>query len=184
MSQRFSPFPQNLVSKHVIIFRLIGVILISIFFIQCSQNASNPPKIGDRAPNFSLKSLTGERVTLKDLTRKGTVLVNFWATWCAPCKAEVPLLNQIRDDGLTVVGISVEERKDMVASFCKRNSVKYSVLLDPDGKVAKQYGLISVPTTFLVNQGGVVLFQHSQMIDKQMVTDALEETKPGSKTGE
>jgi len=189
MRQKSSFFAKNQIPKLTIALWLIGVMFTSGLVSQCSRDIPEIPRAGERAPDFSLKSLTGERVSLKDLTRKGLVLVNFWATWCAPCKAEVPILNQICQkywsNGLSVVGISVEEPKDVVASFCRRNQVQYTILLDPEGDIAKRYGLIAVPTTVILNQQGIVLFQKSGIINEQMTTaleTMLEKTGPTLQT--
>lgn len=174
MNQISNILSKNQMSKPTIVLWFIILMCVSALMIQCSREVAKPPQVGDRAPNFSLKSLTGEQVALRDLIQKGPALVVFFATWCAPCKAEVPILNQIhekyRDKGLTVVGISVEEKRDKVTAFSQKNDLRYPVLLDPDGKVAKQYGLIAVPMNLVLNQQGIVLIKHSRIIDEEMTT--------------
>jgi len=103
--------------KSSVLWILVGLLLAG------SNQCSKPdlPQIGHQAPEFTLKNLNGDKIKLLDLSQKGTVLVNFWASWCAPCKEEVPALNQIqqkyKDRGLTVVGISVEDPAPAVLSF-------------------------------------------------------------------
>jgi peroxiredoxin len=168
---RFSP--QNQMRRQMVILWVVGVMLTSGLLIACLKDTAVPPNVGDEAPNFSLKSLTGERITLKGLAQKGPVLVAFFATWCAPCKAEAPILSEIhekyQDKGLTVVGVSVGEKKEVVASFCEKNDIKYAVLLDADEVVAKVYGMISAPLNVVLNQQRIVLFRGGQ-IDEQMPT--------------
>jgi peroxiredoxin len=157
--------------RRTIALRLIAVMLACAALTQCSRSMREPLGAGERAPEFSLDSLAGEKVALKDLKKKGIVLLNFWATWCAPCKAEIPLLDQLseklQDKGLTVVGVSVQERKDSVAAFCRKNRVKYPILLDSDADVSKQYGVFAFPTTIVLSQDGVVLLQQSKTLDQQ-----------------
>jgi peroxiredoxin len=148
--------------------------LTCVVFTQCSQSPRDSLNAGERVPDFSLEDLAGHRVALKDLRNKGVVLVNFWATWCVPCKTEIPLLDQIynklQDKGFTVVGVSVQERKDTVAAFCRKNPVRYPVVVDPDGAVAKQYGVFAFPTTVVVNREGIVLLQEIKKLDQETLS--------------
>jgi peroxiredoxin len=159
--------------------RILCVLLLSGLLIQCSQTASGPLKAGDRAPDFSLEALSGGEVELEDLSKKGPVLVNFWATWCAPCKAEIPFLNELtqkyQGKGLSIVGISSQEEKEVVASFVRRFQVQYPVLLDLDADVAKEYGLFAVPTTVLVDREGKVTLFKPGIINEDIIgeLDAL-----------
>ena len=149
----------------ILLFLLIGL-------HQCSKPAL--PTIGQKAPEFTLKNLNGEKIRLLDLERKGTVLLlNFWASWSAPCKQEVPVLNQIqqkyKDYGLTVVGISVEDPATAVFSFMKMLNVQYPLLLDSEGRVARRYGVIRYPTNVLIDKHGEILFVKQGMIDEKEI---------------
>jgi peroxiredoxin len=130
-------------------------------------------EVGEQAPEFRLKSLSGSQSGLKDLQQNGFVLLNFWATWCAPCKAEVPVLNEIhrkfRNSGLTVVGIDVEERNDTVSTFYRKRQMQYLVLLDSDGAVAKRYGVLSYPMTVVVDQRGKILFRELKVLNEAAI---------------
>ena len=152
----------------------VFVLLLSLH--QCSK--PDLPQIGQQAPEFTLKNLNGDKIKLLDLSQKGTVLVNFWASWCAPCKEEVPTLNEIqrkyRDRGLTVVGVSVEDPAPAVVSFMKRHNVQYSVLLDSDGRVSRRYGLIGFPTNILIDRQGKILFLKPGLIDEKEMAAMVE----------
>jgi peroxiredoxin len=127
--------------------------------------------IGDKAPVFSLVNLRGDAVSLRDF--KGVTLVNFWASWCDPCKAEVPILNQLQQTlssaGITVVGVSVEEPKAAVDAFVRKHHIEYPVLLDGDGSVSRRYGLIGMPMNVIVDRKGVVSTLKYGVVDAQMM---------------
>ncbi len=116
---------------------------------------------GSNAPDFVLTDLRGKPVKLSDLRGKAVVL-NFWATWCGPCKAEIPWFVELQKrygaQGLQVVGVNMDDgdQKD-VEKFAAENSINYPVLLGKE-KVAEQYGGIDyLPTTFYIDRGGVVI---------------------------
>jgi peroxiredoxin len=116
---------------------------------------------GHDAPDFVLTDLQGKSVKLSDLRGKAVVL-NFWATWCPPCKAEIPWFVEMQkrygSQGLQVVGVSMDDgdQKD-VEKFVAENSVNYPILLGKE-KVAEEYGGIDyLPTTFYIDRSGVVM---------------------------
>ena len=121
------------------------------------------------APDFALCSLAGQEYRLRD-QRGRTVILNFWATWCLPCRAELPELirfaNSITSrppaNGrgpllLSVNLTSSEQNVDRVSSTVRREDIPFPVLLDPDGAVATRYHVTSIPTTLLIDAGGIVI---------------------------
>lgn len=117
---------------------------------------------GHDAPDFVLSDLQGHSVKLSDLRGKAVVL-NFWATWCPPCKEEIPWFVELQKrygaQGLQVVGVSMDDDGDQknVAKFAAENSINYPVLLGKE-EVARQYGGIDyLPTTFYIDRQGVVM---------------------------
>ena len=118
------------------------------------------PKVGFRAPNFRLKNLRGQEDSLTAHSGK-VVFVNFWATWCTPCKAEMPsmeaLYHDFKDQGFEILAISSDiEGQSVVDPFVKDYELSYPVLLDPDFYLADKYLIRSVPTTVLVDQNGII----------------------------
>jgi len=114
------------------------------------------------APNFILKDVEGNDVSLADYKGK-VVFVNFWATWCPPCRGEIPDLVKLQDkygkDGFAILGISVDQQdsKDKVPGFVKKMDMNYPVLY-AQAQVVKNYGGIeSIPTTFVINRDGRAL---------------------------
>lgn len=120
-------------------------------------------EIGKTAPDFTLKSLTGPNLKLSEMTGN-VVLVNFWASWCGPCRQEMPLLNALHNKyeplGFTVLGVNVEEDINAAKGFLKNFPVDFPVLLDNTNQVSKLYKVIAMPTTVLVDRDGNMRYLH------------------------
>ena len=118
--------------------------------------------IGSIAPDFELSKLDGETVRLSELQGK-IVLINFWATWCEPCKVEMPLFEeryQMADSDLEILAVNFDESEQDVSKFVEEFGLSFPVLLDPGGEVQNLYRVRGYPTTFVVNEEGIVLFHH------------------------
>ena len=116
-----------------------------------------------QAPNFTLKSLGGKNLKLSEMTGN-VVLINFWASWCGPCREEMPLLNDLHKKyeplGFTVLGVNVEEDARNARGFLKNFPVDFPVLLDNENQVSKKYNVIAMPTTVVVDRDGNMRFLH------------------------
>lgn len=119
--------------------------------------------VGKPAPDFTLKSFKGGNVRLAEL-RGEVVMLNFWATWCGPCRQEMPLLEklsqQYKDLGFTLLGINVEEDASGMEKFLKDVPVGFTILRDGDNKVARLYGVDGMPSTVVIDRNGVVRYLH------------------------
>ena len=115
------------------------------------------------APNFTLADRDGNTVSLEDL-RGQVVMINFWASWCGPCREEMPLLEQIHQRyqplGFTLLGVNVEENSSDAVSWLKDRPVSFPILFDPDNGVSKLYDVIAMPSTVIVDRQGNVRFLH------------------------
>jgi thiol-disulfide isomerase/thioredoxin len=122
------------------------------------------PAIGSVAPDFSLKSVPdGKTVTLSSLRGKA-VVVNFWATWCGPCKIEMPWLVDLQkkygDQGLQIVGITKDDSNEAtIAKFTQKMGVNYTVLVGNQQVVDSYGGVVGLPTSFFVNRSGKVVHE-------------------------
>ena len=121
-------------------------------------------KLLDRpAPDFTLPSLSGETVQVSAL-RGSVVVVDFWASWCGPCREELPALEQLRgayeSRGVRFITVNVDSDRDAAAQAAKALSVSMPVALDPDKKVAEAWQLPTMPTSFVIDRRGVVRFIH------------------------
>lgn len=114
----------------------------------------------DRAPGFSLVNDQGIGVSLDDYEGK-VVLLNFWATWCPPCIQEMPSLNatyeRFREDGLVVLGISVDEDADEYSDFLRTAGVTFPTVRDPERTVSTRYGTMKYPESYLISRDRRVL---------------------------
>ena len=121
---------------------------------------STPAKPTSSVPQFSLTSLEGKTVAMKDLANK-VVIIDFWATWCGPCREEIPHLNQLyselKSKGLEIVGISMDsDGTDGVKDFVREFRMQYPVVMG-DEKLAESFGgIIGLPTTLIIDRSGQV----------------------------
>jgi cytochrome c biogenesis protein CcmG/thiol:disulfide interchange protein DsbE len=117
-------------------------------------------QVGDQAPDFTLTDLDGNQVRLADL-RGRPVLVNFWATWCVPCVAEFPLLVDAQREhaaaGLAVIGVVYNDNAEAARQFMVRFEAPWPAVMDPDGTVARRYGIFGPPESFFIGRDGKVL---------------------------
>ena len=120
------------------------------------------PREGFLAPDFALDTLDGSRITLSDLRGK-IVVVNIWATWCPPCRAETPALEksyeQYKDSGVVILGVDLTSQDSLsdVKAFIQEFSLTYPILLDRDGSVSNTlYQIKGLPSTFFINREGII----------------------------
>lgn len=117
------------------------------------------PQEGAPAPDFTVETLDGQRLRLSDL-RGQVVVLNFWATWCGPCREEMPLFEraaaEFAGQGLVLIAINVQERPGAVRTFVERLGLTYPIGLDEKGTIARRYRVRSFPTTYFVGRDGTV----------------------------
>ncbi len=134
-----------------------------VLLLSLSGAAFGAKEVSGPAPDFTLKSLSGKNMKLSEM--RGTViLLNFWASWCAPCRLEMPLLTQLHDKykdlGFTVLGVNVEEDSNMARRYIAERPVDFPVLLDNTNKVSKLYKVVAMPTTVVIDRDGNMRFLH------------------------
>jgi thiol-disulfide isomerase/thioredoxin len=142
------------------------------------EPSGTDPAIGSLAPEFSLKSVPdGKTVTLSSLRGKA-VVVNFWATWCGPCKIEMPWLVDLQkkygDQGLQIVGITKDDsNEETIAKFTKKMGVNYTVLVGNQQVVDLYGGVGGLPTSFFVNRSGKVVHEIIGLDSESKFEDAI-----------
>ena len=121
----------------------------------------NEPRVGKAAPDFTLKTLDGKKAKLSDMKGK-VVLVDFWATWCPPCRKSLPHVQEMSqdkamaDNGLVVWAVNAHEDKAKVEPFMKQNKFTFNVPMDAQGAAMQKYHVSGIPTTIVVGRDGKV----------------------------
>jgi peroxiredoxin len=112
---------------------------------------------GHSPPDFTLPTLEGGSITLSDLKGR-VVLINFWATWCSPCREEMPSLERLyrhfKYEDFTLLAVDVMEHPETVKRFAKEYNLSFPILLDEKGDVAGKYAANAIPTTYIIDKGG------------------------------
>lgn len=139
---------------------IAGLILLIAFFLTgCSARNTSKENLG-QAPPFTLPSLEGQEKTLEEFKGR-PILLHFWATWCPPCREEMPLFQKIYSElsasGLVIIGINVGDSPEIVRNFVRELGISFPILLDEKGEIANKYGVRGLPTTFWIDPGGKIV---------------------------
>ena len=151
--------------------RVFFLMLLMAMFIITTPNdamlAKNGLNIGDKAPNFTLKDLNGNKVELSDFKGK-FVMINFWTTWCPPCKKEmldIETFSKEKQNDWVVLAVNVDGGNEAgVRQFVQERKLTFPVLMDKKDMVANQYHILSIPTTYFLNREGDIIHKHFTML--------------------
>ena len=174
-----------LIAAGLLVGAAIGVILL-FGFPQISSGSGGAglealeiaPVKGARAPDFTLQRVDGERLSLSGY-RGRPVLINFWATWCAPCRIEMPFLQSryekyAESHGLKILAVDFDESQPEVQAFAERFALTFDVLLDPGGDVQGLYQIRGYPSSYFVDAQGVVRVVHIGVMSEDQLDKNLE----------
>lgn len=159
--------------KRLIIRGAILLILsAAIIFALTSKKETKVLAVGDKAPNFELRDMNGESVKLSDYEGQG-VFLNFWGTWCPPCKKEMPYIEkhskEFTKKGVQVLSVNIGESEFKVNTFINQYGLTFPVLIDKNKSVSRNsYNVVPLPTTMLIDENGVI---------KQIVTREMSEAE-------
>lgn len=141
----------------------IACLSVALFVVGCV--GQSPSANSGELKDFTLNDLSGQKVNFKQLvSSKKAVLLNFWATWCPPCREEIPglvsLQKKYEAEGFTVLGVSIGESHKKVSNFAKKMGMNYPVLLDSDQKVGESYQIVGIPTSYLYDSTGALVGEY------------------------
>jgi peroxiredoxin len=158
------PRMRALLVKHALAWGLIAALLVPsplaasrpVADLLKKLNLSDYPR-GDRPPEFSGRTYMGRKVSLADLKGK-VILLNFWASWCYECRPEMPVLEKLHREftkrGLAVLGVNLRESDIAIKNYAADLGLTFPLVTDPNGTIAASYGVIGLPTTFLIGRDG------------------------------
>jgi peroxiredoxin len=152
-----------------VVFATVSLLLLvlSLVVVQVKESNAAPearPEVGYLAPDFALPNLDGKTVRLSDLRGKKGVFINFWATWCPPCRLEMPTMEKVYQDyksrGLEILAVSIDAGpKSTVKNFMRELKLTFPVLLDPEIEVLRMYKFFGLPASVLINKQGIIRFK-------------------------
>lgn len=169
----------------IIIFSSIWIgLTIFVFPSPASETVYAVPQQGFFAPNINLTTLDGESVDLADF-RGRVVLVNIWASWCTPCKAEMPAIQRVydkyKDEGFVVLAVNATNQDNLndVKNFVSSQSLTFPILLDLEGEISNKYRVQALPTSFFITPDGII----NEVVIGGPMAEALLESRISSLLG-
>lgn len=148
----------------LVIILVLGLGLIKINSVTDDFNSNSStavPQEGFPAPDFTLETIDGEMVTLSDLHGRA-VLINFWTSWCPPCRSEMPALEKVFNDyqahGFTILAVNstIQDQKSSAINFANQYGLTFPILFDDTGKATSDYMIEALPTSFFINRDGII----------------------------
>jgi len=174
-----------------VIATVILVSLLTVAIVQAMDKTSETPEtkvqttasqeglaVGAKAPDFELKTLTGEKIKLSNLKGK-KVMLNFWATWCPPCKAEMPAMEQYSKQmpkDVVILAVNIDPQLD-VQGFVDENKITFPILLDTEDQVNETYQVLSIPTTYFIDSKGMIQNKYTGSMELDVMKDFTSKLK-------
>ncbi len=141
-----------------------GVLLAVLTFVIVNSMQDHVVAAGDSAPGFTIKTESGAEISPRNFGGK-LLILNFWASWCAPCIQEMPSLNEFQkmfaSDGVVVLGVNVDRREDLYRAMLKKFQISFQTARDPEENINYRYGTYKVPESYIINRNGKVLQKYA-----------------------
>lgn len=175
--------------KSIVIFLLFAGLIGLAFYTAMDKKEEKPTEVkkeentglerGSIAPNFSLKTLDGKQVDLKDYRGK-KIIVNFWATWCPPCREEMPEMERFYKDyknqDVEILAVNLEYSEpntEKVSKFVQEYKLSFPIPLDEKNTIGKQYRAVSIPTSYFIDEEGMVSTSHIGPMDYEFMKNEI-----------
>ena len=160
----------------ILLIILIGSIIVyqAGLFTKEEADINIGTNIGDKAPDFVLNKMNGDKMALSSL--KGQkVFLNFWASWCPPCKAEMPDIQKLyqEDNNIAILAVNLQEENKKVINFMFSNNYTFPVVMDKTGQVARDYLVRGIPTTYILDENGIIMNKASGALNYEQMLDML-----------
>jgi len=164
-----------------IILLLLGTAVVYTLYANFTKDSKQKVAVGSEAPDFALVDMQGNKHKLSDYRGQG-VFLNFWGTWCPPCKKEMPYINnqyhQYKDKGVQVLTVDIQESELAVNQFAERLKLDFPIMIDTDKEVMNTYGIDPLPATFLIDKNGKVVNYYTGELTEDKVREFMEKIKP------
>lgn len=162
---------------------LVFLLLFSLEIFAKEKEIKIGTQIGEKAPNFVLTNIKGQKVSLYKYLNKKIIVLNFFTTWCGYCRKEIPKLNEIykeyKNKGIEIIGIDSGEDKESVKFYAKEMQITYPVLVDEDDEVASLFRVFGVPRTLVIDKKGIIKYNQAGSFfgHKNILDDLLKRKK-------
>lgn len=164
--------------KNIFILSFLFIFLVGTFTLINSEEikaAEIGTEVGNKAPNFSLKNMNNEEIALRDLEGQ-KVFINFWASWCPPCKAEMPDIEKLHEnhgEDIKIIAVNLEEAKEKVEKYLENEDLNFTVLLDKNKNVANKYLIRAIPTSYFLNKNGIIIEKNLGVLSYEKMKEIL-----------
>lgn len=167
------------------VMRIFSVFLLSALVMFVSASSTNivfagvetGVDVGQKASLFKLLAIDGKEIALESFAKDKVTLLVFGATWCPSCRHEIPILkeyyNDLKDDGLKILSIDIQESKKKVNSFVKKNRINYPVALDSNAEAARLYNVVGIPLNIILDNNGVIQYKETRPPSKEILVKLL-----------
>ncbi len=165
------------------IFLILSLTTFVMFFVKSTNDntvfarVETGVNVGQKASPFKLSTVDGKELELESFAKDKVTLLVFGATWCPSCRHEIPILkeyyNELKDDGLNVLNIDIQESEKKVKSFVEKQQINYPVVLDSSAKAATLYKVVGIPLNVILDKNGVIVYKENRPPDKEILEKLL-----------